>query len=84
MPAENLEYNKSRTCRSIHTLSGEIPPIGAQKIRFEETKRRGMSRTGKNEIILTCRCANRLHSTRLKRDKRKQKKTKRQHKGVLV
>ena len=29
-------------------------------------KRRGMSRTGKNEIILTCPCATRLHSVRLK------------------
>ena len=33
-------------------------------------KRRGMSLTGKNEIILTCPCANRLRSTRLKTSER--------------
>ena len=40
-------------------------PIGAEKFTFEEMKRREMSRTGKNEIILTCPCANRLRSARL-------------------
>ena len=42
-------------------------PIGAEKNTFKEMKRRGMSRTGKeNEIILTCPCANRLRLARLK------------------
>ena len=36
------------------------------KIRFKEMKRREMSRTAKNEIILTCSCANKFGSDRLK------------------
>ena len=38
-----------------------------RKKRFKEMKRRGMSRTGKNEIILTCPSAKKLRAAGLKK-----------------
>ena len=43
--------------------------MGAEKITFLEMKRRWISRTEKNEIILTCPCANRLRAARLRNPK---------------
>ena len=45
--AENLDYDRTLFLRSVHTKIGCMPPIGAEKSRFEELKRRGMSRMGK-------------------------------------
>ena len=50
----------------VFTRIGQIRPKGVEKIKFKEMKRREMLRTGKN-IILTCLCANRFRSARLKR-----------------
>ena len=41
----------------------------AFKFTFKEMKRREMSRTEKDEFILTCDCANMLRSARLKNEK---------------
>ena len=50
---------------SVYTETGLIRPIDAEKNTSKEMKRRVMSRVRKNEIILTCPCAIRLHSARL-------------------
>ena len=45
--AESLDNDRSWIRRSVYTKIGWIRRIGPEKIRFEELKRRGMSRTGK-------------------------------------
>ena len=45
--AKSLQYDWWWTRRSVYIKVGWIRPIGAEKIRFKEMKRRGMSRAGK-------------------------------------
>ena len=61
-----LEKDRSWTRCKVHTRLGRIRPMDAEKNKFKDLKRRRMSRTGKNEMNLTCPCANRLRCARLK------------------
>ena len=51
---ESLEYDRSSTCRSFYAKIGWIRPIGAEKVRFKEMKRRGMSRMRKKTKSFCC------------------------------
>ena len=64
--AKFLGYNRSWTRRSVSTKIGKILLIFAEKNSLKDIKGRGMSRAGKNEIVLTYRCANRFRSARPK------------------
>ena len=65
MASETLKHDRSWTDRSVFTSTGFIRSMDAENYAFEGMIRKVISRTGKNEIMFTCPCPNRLRSVRL-------------------
>ena len=66
LTVKNLQYDGAWNRGRVYTKIGKIRPLGAEKSRLKELKRRGMSRTRKkNETVLTSPCAKRICSPHL-------------------